>query len=123
VQLAPETQAVHVPPAQTWSAPHDVPSGSLPLSVQAGLPVPHAVTPVLHGFAGSHATPAAHALQVPPPQTASVPQLCPSATLAPVSTQADTPVAQEVAPTWHAFSAGVQLAPETQAMHVPPAQT
>jgi hypothetical protein len=27
--------------------------------VQTGVPVPHAVTPVLHGFAGSHSAPAA----------------------------------------------------------------
>jgi hypothetical protein len=99
VQLAPATQATHAPALQTWSAPQVVPSGSFPLSVQTGAPLPHAIAPVLHGVAGSHATPASQALHVPPPQTAFVPQLAPSATLAPVSTHTAAPEEQEVLPT------------------------
>jgi hypothetical protein len=99
-----------------------VPSSSFPLSVQTGVPEPHAVTPVRHGFVGSHAAAATQALQTPPPQTRSVPQLAPSGTLVTVSTQTDTPVAHDVAPTWHA-SAGTHGAFATHAEHTPPLQT
>jgi hypothetical protein len=99
-----------------------VPSNSFPLSVQTGVPVPHAVTPVLQGSAGSHVAPASQALQVPPPQTALVPQLAPSVTLAPVSTQTEAPLVHEVVPTWHAF-AGSHPAFATQALQTPPLQT
>jgi hypothetical protein len=90
--------------------------------VHTGAPLLHASAPVLHGFAGSHAAPASHALQTPPPQTAFVPQLAPSATLAPVSKHTDTPVAHDVAPTWHA-SAGTHGVFATHAEHTPPLQT
>jgi hypothetical protein len=76
-----------------------VPSGSVPLTVQTGDPDSHAVTPVRQGSVGSQVAPASQALHVPPPQTALVPQLTPSATLAPVSTHTATPEEQEVLPT------------------------
>lgn len=47
----------------------------------------------------------------------------PALTLSPVSLHVDTPVAQDVAPTWHAFD-GVQVAPAAQALQPPlPSQT
>jgi hypothetical protein len=61
-------------------------------------------------------------MHVPPPQTRSVPQLVPFPTGAKVSTHSETPLVHDVAPTWHAF-AGMQVAPETQAVHAPPLQT
>jgi hypothetical protein len=47
VQLAPDEHALHVPEPHTWPAPHDVPSGTfVPVSLQTGAPVVHAIEPV-----------------------------------------------------------------------------
>jgi hypothetical protein len=52
-----------------------------------------------------------------------MPQVVPSGTLAPVSSQTDAPVAHDVAPTWHGFAAGAQATAAVQATHAPPLQT
>jgi hypothetical protein len=102
--------------------PHAVPSGTPPATAQTGAPVPQASVPVLHESSGVQVVPSAQAMHVPPPQTRSVPQLVPFPTGAKVSTHSETPLVHDVAPTWHAF-AGMQVAPETQAVHAPPLQT
>jgi hypothetical protein len=99
VQAASATQPTHVPALQTWSVPQEVPSESgVPESTQVEVPVAQLVAPVWQGFAGVQATPAVQAAQVPPLQTAFVPQLVPLATL-PVSAQTGVPEAQSTTAT------------------------
>jgi hypothetical protein len=94
------------------------------VSTQTETPVVHEVAPTWHAFsAGVQGRPARHSLHAPAKHTASVPQLVPSGTLAPVSSQTEAPVAQDVAPTWHGFAAGVQAASAAHATHVPALQT
>jgi hypothetical protein len=73
-------------------------------------------------FAGVHATPAVHAVQVPLSQTSLVPHDAPFATLFPVSPHTGTPVEHEVDPVWHGLT-GVQTAPVVHAAHAPLSQT
>jgi hypothetical protein len=80
VQFAPAEQSRHVPSPQTFPAPQFVPAATLPASIHNGFPVPHAIAPVLQGFATVQDCPALQAAQTPPPQTMSVPQEVPSAT-------------------------------------------
>ena len=61
----PGAQATHAPALQTMFAPHLVPSGALPASVQTGAPVVHAIVAVLHGLGGGHEVPAGHAMHAP----------------------------------------------------------
>jgi hypothetical protein len=69
----------------------------MPVSVHAGVPPAHEMTPVSHGLAGGHAPPATHAPHVPLSQTWPAPQLVPLATL-PVALHTETPVEQSVVP-------------------------
>jgi hypothetical protein len=63
--------AVHAtqePSAQTRFVPHEVPSGTLPVSEQVDCPELHDVAPVrqmLGGVPGMHATPEVQAIQAP----------------------------------------------------------
>ena len=116
-------QALHVPPPQTWLEPQVVPLGTAaPVSVQIGLPLPQAIAPTWHGFAGAQACPVLHAVHVPPPQTWPEPQLVPFGTAASVSVQIGLPLPQAIAPVWHGF-AGEQACPVLHAVHAPPPQT
>lgn len=90
--------APQVPPLQTESVPHGVPSGwAVPVSVHAEVPEAHDVTPVWHLLVGVHPRPALHAVHAPPLQTMLVPHVVPSVALEPVSTQAG-PAEHEVLP-------------------------
>ena len=121
MQLPPAVQLLHVPPLQTWLFPHEVPSGTFPVSAQREVPVAHDVAPVRHGLAGVQLTPAAQLPHVPPSQTLSFPHEVPSVTF-PVSAQTEVPVAHDVAPVRHGL-AGVQLTPAAQEVQAPPLQT
>jgi hypothetical protein len=123
----PATQVAQTPPLQTWLVPQSVPfgSGASALSTHVWLPVEHEVVPVRHrsGLV-SQATPAAHGTQAAAvEQTRFVPQLVPAGFGA-SSTQAWTPVAQEVTPKAHAaFGFVVQASPAVQAEQAPPLHT
>ena len=116
-QLPPAVQLLHVPALQTLLVPHDVPFVKFPVSAQTELPVAHDVAPVRQAAAGVQETPAVHDPQVPPLQTLFVPHDVPFATF-PVSTQADTPVTQEVAPERQALAGG-QATPAVHDPQVP----
>jgi hypothetical protein len=98
--------------------PHDVPSVTLPLSVQTDVPVEHDVVPVLHGLVGWQLAFAVHAPQLPLLQTMFVPQEVPLVTL-PVSPQTGAPVSHAIAPVRHGLPLTVQLAPVWQEMQLP----
>jgi hypothetical protein len=117
VQVTPAVHETQVPPLQTLFVPQEVPFVTFPLSTQTDVPVAHEIAPVRHAVAGVQAAPAVQEPQMPPLQTLLVPQEVPFATF-PVSTQADIPVTQEVAPVRHAV-AGVHAAAAVQAPHVP----
>jgi hypothetical protein len=121
VQLPPAVQLLHAPPLQTLLFPHEVPSGTFPVSAQTEVPVAHDVAPVRQAFAGVQVTPAAQLPQVPPSQTLLFPHEVPSGTF-PVSAQTEVPVAHDVAPVRHGL-AGVQLTPALQEAQAPPLQT
>jgi hypothetical protein len=92
--------------------------------MQVWAPVAHDVTPFLQGLGFVvHASPAAHATQVPEPlQTMSVPQPVPGALLPP-SMQVCVPVVQAVTPFLHAVGFAVHALPAVHATHVPALHT
>ena len=98
-QLAPSAQAAHCPERHTIPAPHAVPFGWLPDSVQTEVPVAHEIAPVRHAFAGEQTAPAAQVAQEPPLHTMFVPQTVPFARNCCVSLQVATPSEQVVCPT------------------------
>ncbi|HEY6478052.1 MAG TPA: hypothetical protein VI456_15850 [Polyangia bacterium] len=120
-QLIPSVQPLQVPLLHTLLFPHDVPSATLPLSVQTEVPVEQEVAPVLHGFDGWQLVPCVQLLQVPPLHTLLFPHDVPSVTF-PLLTQTEVPVEQEVAPVLHGFD-GWQLVPVVQAPQVPLSHT
>ncbi len=77
------------------------------------MPVERSTAPTSHALPGVHCAPCVHGLHAPARHTAWVPQALPLATSVPVSVH--TPVAQFMAPTWHAPPAGVHEAPSTHA--------
>ena len=93
-------QATHAPPLQTLSAPHDVPFGAFPVSMQTGVPVLHAVVPVRHGLpATAQICPATQATHSPAPlHTLSCPHAPPGGTFMPVSTHVGAAPAQSRRP-------------------------
>lgn len=93
----------------------------MPVSVHAGVPPAHEMTPVSHGLAGGHDPPAVHAPHVPLSQTWPAPQLVPLETL-PVALHTETPVEQSVVPVWHGF-VGEHTAPDVHDAHDPLSQT
>jgi hypothetical protein len=80
------------------------------------------VAPVRHGLGGEQISPDAQAVQTPPPQTASAPQLVPSVTRTPVSLHTG-PASQDSVPTWHGLVEGVHADPAAHATHPPSSQT
>jgi hypothetical protein len=52
VQLLPAMQLVHAPPLHTLLFPHEVPSGTFPVSAQTDVPVAHDVAPVRQALVG-----------------------------------------------------------------------
>ena len=101
-QADPAEHAAHEPFWQTIPAPHTVPLGAFPASMQTGAPVLHAVVPLLHGLPGTaQSLPAAHVAQAPrPSQTIPVPHAVPAATLVLASMQ-PTDGEQTSVPLWH----------------------
>src|SRR6185369_12384115 len=55
------------PAVQTICAPHVVPSGALPISVQTGAPVAHAIAAARQTFPEVHNAPWLHAMHPPAP--------------------------------------------------------
>lgn len=118
MQDDPSAQATHAPAAQTAPAPHDVPFGASPLTVQTGPPELHESAPVLQGSLGVQVFPSVHATQFPVPvQTWFVPQLAPAAIGVAVSTHTG-PALHDCEPTSHGF-VGVHFAPTVQSTHEP----
>jgi hypothetical protein len=93
VHVTPAVQSTQRPASQTLFAPHVLPvlAPFAPVSVQIGLPVPHAICPWSQTLAGVHEAPAVHETQSPFPQTSFVPQLVPLDTSFVVSVQTATP--------------------------------
>ena len=120
----PSVHVPHDPLLHTMFVPHVVPFILFPPSTHVCAPVAHEVTPFLHTFGFVvHASPAAHATQVPEPlQTMSVPQLVPGALLPP-SMQVCVPVEQLVIPFLQAFGFVVHAVPAVHATHVPALHT
>jgi hypothetical protein len=98
-QLAPSEQVLHCPDRHTIPAPHEVPFGWSPESVQTEVPVAHESVPVRHTFpAGEQTPPAEQVAQLPPLQTLSAPHTVPFAWGCCVSVQDATPSEQAVCP-------------------------
>ena len=97
VHAPPAVHATQLPVLQTMFAPHEVPSGLLPLAPQTIVPVLHDVVPILHMFAGWQPTFAVQAVHVPALQTMLVPQDVPAA-LSVLSLHTMVPVVQLVMP-------------------------
>jgi hypothetical protein len=124
-------QAPQTPALQTASAPQGVPFGSgVAEFTHADVPVAQEVTPTKHGAAFvSQEVPAVHALQMPPLQTASVPQPVPFARVtAGLSTQTCVPsepgtVQDTIPPVQGEFGFVVQDAPATQVVQTPATQS
>jgi len=92
--------AEQVPLKQTRFVPQPVPLDiALPVSLQTGAPVPHAIVPVWQGLAGTQLSPLWHATQLPVvSQTMPVPHEVPGALL-PLSLHTCVPVEHENVPT------------------------
>jgi hypothetical protein len=125
-QARPATQAVHVPPLQTWFEPQVVPfgSGAAALSTHTDVPVEQDVMPVLQGSGFvAQVWPAVQATHAPALQTWFDPQPVPSARTVPESTHTDVPLEHEVVPAKHGLGFPEQLTPAVQAPQTPPLQT
>ena len=64
---------VLTPLVHDWAAPHNVPTGLLPLSTQTEVPVVQEVIPYLHGLVGWQVWPATQETHIPSRQTWFVP--------------------------------------------------
>ena len=90
VQLPPAVQLLHAPPLHTLLFPHEVPSGTFPVSAQTEVPSRTTSPPSGTALAGMQLTPAVQEPQLPPLHTLLVPQEVPFATF-PVSAQTASP--------------------------------
>jgi hypothetical protein len=123
VHDTPAVHALHVPLSHTSLVPHAVPFARLvPVSLHTGTPVVHDVVPVWQLLAGVHIAPVVHALQVPLSHTSLVPHEVPLGTSVIVSVQVETPVEQDVEPTWQLL-VGVHDSPAVHDEHVPLSHT
>jgi hypothetical protein len=122
-QAAPATHGPQLPSSQTSLVPHAVPFAALPVCVQVGAPLPHAITPSRQASSfGWHPALMVHALHCPPPQTSLVPHGVPFVTLL-SAVQTDEPVVHELVPIWHGLPGAVHVAPAVQATQLPARQT
>ncbi len=122
VQALLAAHGTQAPELHTMSVPHVVPFAiEAPASTQVAAPPVHVIVPVWQAFAGVHAVPATHAMQLPPLQTFPAPHAVPSATL-PLSAHSGLPVLHVVMPTRHGLVT-VHAAPTLHAAQVPPPQT
>jgi hypothetical protein len=118
VHAAELTHAPQVPEAHTWPVPHGVPSVTGPIATHVWLPVEQSVRPWTQAPAdGVHGWFALQDTQTPTWQTASVPQLAPSASAVGEAVQA--PVAQLIVPLKHGVAVGTQSARSVQATQLP----
>ena len=120
-QLVLATHALQLPEgAQTRFAPHGVPaSTSSEVSVQSEAPVEQLVAPRWQMLPGRQPTFAVQATQAPAEeQTWLVPQAVPASVGTEVSTHAEAPVAQLVAPWWQGLL-GAQVTLAVHAAQVP----
>src|SRR5262245_1996630 len=126
IQEAPAVHEMHMPPpSQTMFMPQLVPADLLVPSTHVMAPVVQEVVPFLQLFGlPMHVWLGVHPTQPPEPlQTMLVPQPTPGDLLVP-STQAMTPVVQEVVPLRQGFVLPVQDIPVVHEMHAPaPLQT
>jgi hypothetical protein len=127
--VAQATPAVHgeqTPALQTRFAPQVVPSArAVPESMHVEDPLEHEDVPAKHGLGfPEQVSPAVQALQTPPLQTWSGPQVVPFGSGdSGSSTHTCVPVEQEVMPPRHGFGFVVQEAPARQVLHTPALQT
>lgn len=99
---AAPTVHTHAPVAHASPDPQEVPSSTLPVSVQTGAPVSQVIAAILQrgSVVDVQAVPAAHCTQPPVPlQTRPLPHDVPGVTR-PASVQTGVPVPQEVVPPW-----------------------
>jgi hypothetical protein len=122
VQVPPAVHETQLPPLQTMSISHDVPSGAaFPVSWQDIVPVWQLMVPVSQGLAGVQLPPLVQEVHVPPLHTLFVPHDVPSAAF-PATTQTEAPGEQDVTPVLHGLS-GWQVVPAVQAPQVPLSHT
>jgi len=96
-QSAPSAHAPHCPERHTIPAPHEVPFGWSPDSVQTEAPLAQKIVPVRQELpAGEQAPPAAQVTQAPLLQTLSCPQRVPFACGCCVSVQDALSVPEQV---------------------------
>jgi hypothetical protein len=123
-QVAFAVQETQAPSSQTEFSPQPSPlSAFVCWSTQICSPVLQAKAPTWQGAdVGMQTPPAVHPTQLPPLQTASVPQVMPFAIVPSVSRHTGDPVEQSVLPVWHAF-AGTHGEPCGQLTQAPELQT
>ncbi len=121
VHVTPAVPSTQRPASQTMFAPHVLPvlAAFAPVSVQIGLPVPHAICPLSQTLAGVQEAAAVHETQSPSLQTSFVPHPVPFDTSFIVSMQTATPREHdEMEPRWHRL-AGAHEAPTVHELHTP----
>jgi hypothetical protein len=122
-QSIPCTHAAQLPPLQTMSVPHDVPTATfVPVSVHVGAEPEQTSAPVWHLFVGVHAPPAWQVAHVPAWQTIPVPHVVPFGLLS-LSVQTGAPVVQTMLPTRQGRPVTSQAMPSVQASQLPLWQT
>jgi hypothetical protein len=108
---------------QTRLTPQPSPTGRRPfVSMHLDVPPEQSSIPWWQGLAGTQASPAAHAAQLPSLHTIPAPQEIPAAAL-PISKHAAVPVVQSMAPTRHGFPDRSHDVPAVHLLHVPSRQT
>ena len=124
VQAAADVHGPHVPEAlQTMFVPQLVPAARFRVVSEQVIVGEQDWVPAWHGFAGVHASPAVHIMQVPVWQTMFVPHVVPLATL-PDALQTGTPVVHAFAPVLQGIPVTAQLEPTVHGPQTPlPLQT
>ena len=107
----------HAPPQQSLPPPHEVRSGTKPLTTHVDCPVEQLVVPVWQAAIMLHAAPDVHDVHAPLLHTSLGPHAVPLATLVPVSMHVVVGE-QESVPVWQAL-VGVQAEPWLHAPQVP----
>jgi len=114
----PATHVAHMPPLQTLSIPHAVPSvNAAPVSAQSTVGE-QTCAPLWQGLAGTQERPAVQLTHVPPLQTLLAPHDTPFGVL-PDSMHAGAPLLHAVVPVRHALVATVHVEPATQDTQAP----
>jgi hypothetical protein len=122
VQLPPAEHETQSPSSHTFSLPHEVPFGAMPVSAHTEAPVTQDVVPVRQASLGWQSAPVVQGTQLPALQTLLVPHSVPLARFLPVSEQVMVG-AQTVMPAWQALPPGVQAMPAVHDTQLPSLQT